>query len=191
MAEATHPTPHRAVRIAPGMRALYRATRAGDAHGAAAGPDPRDSVGPEAETTAPSAPPFAPVRLRRDGARPLTFRGAPLLRRDQPAGRGGMRFHFALYLAEDGGVVANAAARPENPDAAAEVHLARRLTEADGLDGLLDAFEPERALPVPAAAPPDRAERFADARFAIRQDFEAFSASLRRLAPPVDRRIRT
>lgn len=181
------------VTISPAMRALFAEMKARLSPDDAPGPVATAAARPEPLTGAPrsAAPGAAPiVSLRRDGARPLRFRGAPILRRDRLAGEGGMRFSLALYLSDAGEVIAAAAARPEDGRDAAEVHVAEALAEPDSLPRLLARFAPEDALPEPAAASPDSAERFADARWAIRQDFEAFSASVRRLAPP-DRRTRT
>lgn len=177
--------PEASVRISPAMRALYAGMKSGRTAAAAVQTAEERAPQPPAQPTAQT------IRLRRDGARPLRFDGAQVLRRDAPAGGGGMRFSLALYVARTGELVASAIARPDDDALAGEVHAAAMLEDAAAFDRLLEGFAPENAVPEPSAAPAGDAERFADARWAIRQDYDAFSASVRRIAPPVDRRTRT
>lgn len=192
------------VTISPLMRALYagmvsarRAAEAAASSPAPAGegaePEWTGEIGAPAAAGVPdgAASPFRATALRRNGARPLRFDGAQILAVDVPPGEGRMSFTFALHLGADGTIYGAAAARPAPDFAAAEMHVAEALDGPDALDGLLEALSPEEALPDPAVCAPGAAEGFADARWAIRQDFDAFSASLRRLAPPAEPRTRT
>lgn len=177
------------VRISPVMRALFARSRAGGGDAAADVPASQAAPPPAAPAQAP--PVFGTVLLRRHGARPLRFRGAEVARCDTAPGKAGLRFSFALYVDELGGVYGALAARADDDGSAAEMHAAARLDEAEALSSLIDSLSPELAIPDPAAAPAKIAESFADARWAARQDYETFSASLRRVAPPAEPRTRT
>ncbi len=104
------------IRIDPELRALRRSRKAAPPAPPpevppAAEPVPDPVPAPEAGPAAalPSPEPAFPrgstVRLRRDGRRPLGFRGLELLS-CAPPGPGGPGDRVALYLAEDGRVAA-------------------------------------------------------------------------------------
>lgn len=162
------------LRISPEMRALWRALResargeGGDAPGGDVGPDPAQRS---------SGPPCRPLRLRRDGARPLLLSGEILVRVEAPACGAGGRFRLELCVAADGCVVAHLLYRPERGGCAREVHLAAELDCPESLERMLRAFEPRAAFPdAPEASP---------ARNALRRDHARLAAVFRRVPPTV------
>lgn len=200
-----------AVAVTAAARALFRqVAERRRATNATAGAKSAPAVGNAEDVTSPATPPtdgetevartegrdaqgfgwlpMAVTRLRRDGARPLRFLGAPLLERTAQGTRSGMRFTLALHLVDDGRVAAAVSMVPTTGIEAGAVHRAELLDAPDALRALLERFEPERALPDPALAGTEHAERIDGSRRAIRADYEALIASLHRVAPEDDRR---
>lgn len=104
----------------------------GEARPRAQGPDPLPAEGA----------PFAPIRLRRDGVRPLVGRGAllwedrsriPLSDRD---GRGVGRV-LRLYLSEGEGLIAQIAYQPEEGLPARPIWRAERISGPDAFRNFL------------------------------------------------------
>lgn len=154
------------VRRTAEFRALVRDWRAGLAAPAAApAPTPAEDApaGP-----APPAPPASspaehgsgsdrgplphaqPFRLRRDGARPLLFRGTVLAAGAAPMPEPGLRGEVALYLVEDGGIAIRAALLAEEGAQVRAQHRAALVADAAGLADFLGTLDPAASLPDPA-----------------------------------------
>jgi hypothetical protein len=166
------------VTMSPELRALYRSFKAGGA----------ETVAPPAAAS-PESCPLRRLRLRRDGRRPLVFEGDLIACAVVSGLGGGARHEFALFISADGQVAARVALIPSGEGPGREVHSAGFVDGLASLGELLDDFEAEAAWPVSQTA-----ALGADScavRSTLRTDFDAFSASVRRLAPTTDRRDRT
>lgn len=135
------------------------------------------------------APPPAcvPLRLRRDGRRPVVFRGVPLaLFAEDPtdvpaeaARLGAGPQAVALFLADDGRVFGQTRLEVSGEGVARPIYAAAEIAARGDLDRLLDDHRPERALPSDGTRSAAPEEAIAVARHALRAGFARLTAPLR------------
>ncbi len=152
-----------------GQGARSAADAAAEAGLAEGGREREESAGPAPRRAEPSpyaAAPLRPLRLRRDGRRPLAAEAARLLlREDRVHGWPGgpeIRARLSLDLAADGRVLAGIALVPEEGAALRPLHAASVLAGPGDLAALARALDPALMLPwrepdAPAAEPCDPA----------------------------------
>jgi hypothetical protein len=163
------------VRIDPSLRTLFRQWRQG---GAARAPDAAPPAMAPARPAAIRPPGCAPVRLRRDGHRPLAFRGLKLASRSVEGALPGFVQKLGLWLTEDGAVALEVALTGPAGGWPRSRHEAAIVTAPDGLADFLARVDPAAGLPDPTletAALPD-APQIVSA--ALRAEFRALVADL-------------
>lgn len=150
------------VRRTAEFRALVRDWRAGLTAPAACPAPAEDEPAAPAPPGPPVFPPeeqgpgrdplpqAQPFRLRRDGARPLLFRGAVLAAGAAPMPEPGLRGEVALYLVEDGGIAIRAVLLAEEGARVRAQHRAAVVADAAGLADFLGTLDPAASLPDPA-----------------------------------------
>ena len=95
------------------------------------------------------------ICLRRDGGRPLVFKGTKLVSGRMDCKDPTLRLAFNAYLTEDGGVAAAMALTApdavDQSDAIRPIYVAEMVTGNAELETLLNRFDPALAFPVSAA----------------------------------------
>ncbi|MEM6932172.1 MAG: hypothetical protein AAF526_01165 [Pseudomonadota bacterium] len=172
-------TPTVSLRISPELRKLYADYR----HAAAVLSVPEVTAGDEdprpGEETEKTPDParlvsepelsWMPIKLRRDGVRPLRAEAVPMLHLEGADSAGGVHA-AAFFLCRDGAVLGALSYEPSTASGAWSVHSAMSLTGADGSStDLFGTHDPERGFSAGAC----RA-----ARHAARDFFKAMAVSL-------------
>jgi hypothetical protein len=118
------------------------------------------------------------VRLRRDGQRPMLFRGLPVMSRlctaDLAAGTAEQR--LTLYVAEGDLLYASLVFEPPETACARPSHRCQPIRDRDEFELFLKAWHPESHLETVFASGPQHQESLAAGQVAVRSSFITMAA---------------
>ena len=114
------------------------------------------------------------IVLRRDGQRPLVFRGLPVLTRNCISARGGGEQTLALYLADDRTVYASLTFAPPQTAPARPAHHCQSIQTQSEFVRFVNGWCPEMSFE--AGAAPDSHQHLAADKSAVRSAFNAMAA---------------
>ena len=118
------------------------------------------------------------IRLRRDGQRPLTFRGLAVLTRSclirDPEGTAEQR--LAIYLGQDGTLVASLIYEPPALASARPMHQCRPIEDSSDFELFLKGWHPEHSFETAFAADVHEQKNLAAGQIAARSAFNSLAA---------------
>jgi len=159
-------------RISPELRQLLadlRLQRSWMATGRAAEPGDRGLGGDRQDPLSDDMAPWGQLTLRRDGARPVRFRGALVL--EVRSGHAAAQWYLRLFATENGEAVAQLAYLPPETLPARPVFRIAQIDSADALHRFITDTGPEQCFAVCKDASEAPAHRKACAMLRLPTDF--------------------